>query len=229
MIARDDIFVRNIAFWGSEQQDILAGKSVFIAGVGALGCVVAEILVRCGIGRVVVADRGVIDPPDLNRQALYTVGDLGEPKAYIAADRLNALTGLTEVVAMNVSIGEDDIAGALSGCDGVADCLDNFPSRFALEDALPEKIFMVTGALRGDYGQLTSIIPGRTVRLRELFAGFGKAEKIVPVIPTIVFAAGSLMAQEILNNLLCKPQLAGRILVVGMAGFYLEHVPVKPA
>jgi hypothetical protein len=32
MIARDDIFVRNIAFWGSEQQDILAGKSVFIAG-----------------------------------------------------------------------------------------------------------------------------------------------------------------------------------------------------
>ncbi len=226
---REDVFARNIALWGKEQQDFLAEKSLFIGGVGALGCIVAEILVRCGVGRLIIADRGIIDPPDLNRQALYTLYDLGRPKVYIAAERLKSLTGQTEVIPMNVSIGDDDIAGVLAGCDGIADCLDNFPSRFALEEAQPGNTFMVSGALLGDYGQLTSVIPGRTVRLQELFAGLGKAARTIPVTSTIVFAVGSLMAQEVLNNLRGKPQLAGELLVVGMSGFFLERIAVKPA
>lgn len=229
MVTRDDIFARNIAFWGREQQDSLAGKSIFIAGAGALGCIVAEILVRCGVGRIIIADRGIIDPPDLNRQSLYTLCDLGEPKVYVAAERLKVVTGRTQVIPMNISIGDDEIADVLAGCNGVADCLDNFPSRFALEQALSEKTFMVTGALLGDYGQLTSIIPGRTVRLQDLFAGLGLAEKTTPVTSMIVFVVGSLMAQEIINNLKGEPQLAGELLVVGMSGFFLERVPVNPA
>jgi len=223
------IFARNIAYWGEEQQEFLAGKSIFIAGVGALGCIVAEILVRSGIGRLYIADRGIIDPPDLNRQALYTTSDLDKAKVDVAARRLRAMTGHTEIIDLNVSIGETDITDAVAGCQGIADCLDNFPSRFALERCVREDMFMVSGALLGDYGQLTTVIPGRTVMLSELYAGLGRTPKTTPVTPSIVFCIGSLMAQEVLKNLLGEPELAGQLLIAGMSGLYFERVPLKPA
>ena len=222
------VFSRSIAFWGKDRQELLAGKSVFVAGVGALGCIVAEILVRSGIGEVTIADRGVVDPPDLNRQSLYTVSDLGAPKVRAAARRLEDMTGQTRIVPLNVSIGDDDLTGPLAGCDGIADCLDNFPSRFALEEAQPRGTFMVSGAVLGDYGQITTIVPGATVSLRKLFATVKDKERPTPVVPTVVFAAGSFMAQEILAGLAGGPRLAGEILVVGMSGFFLERVPVSP-
>ena len=223
------IFARNIACWGEEQQAFLAGKSIFIAGVGALGCIVAEILVRSGIGRLYIADRGIIDPPDLNRQALYTTSDLDKAKVDVAAQRLKAMTGHTEIIELNVSIGDADITDAVAGCEGIADCLDNFPSRFALERCVREDMFMVSGALLGDYGQLTTVIPGRTVMLSELYAGLGRNPKTTPVTPSIVFCIGSLMAQEVLKNLLGEPELAGQLLIAGMSGLYFERVPLKPA
>ncbi len=229
MTRKIDVFARNRAFWGRERQELLAGKSLFVAGMGALGCVVSEILVRCGIGEIVIADRGTVDPPDLNRQSLYTLNDLGGSKVDCAAGRLRTLTGQTRVVPAKVSIGDDDIAGLLVRCNGVADCLDNFPSRFALEDTLPAGIFMVSGGLLGDYGQLTTILPGRTARLRDLFTRPGNTEKVVPVVPPVVFALGSFMAQEILDNLGGNPQLAGEILAVGMSCFFTERIPIGPS
>lgn len=226
---KEDIFARNIAFWGEKQQDCLAGKSVFIAGVGALGCIVAEILVRSGIGRLYIADRGIIDPPDLNRQALYTTSDMNRTKADVAAQRLKAMTGHTEIIELNVSIGDDDITDAVCNCQGVADCLDNFPSRIALERYVRSDMFMVSGALLGDYGQVTTVIPSRTVMLSELYAGLGRTGKTVPVTPSVVFCIGSIMAEEVLKNLTGKPELAGRLLVAGMGGLYFERIPVKPA
>ena len=103
-------------------------------------------------------------------------------------------------------------------------CLDNAPAGSPSEDACRKDIHGHRYPERLRSADLHYPAEPRLGVLRRV----RQAEKIV-VIPTIVFAAGSLMAQEILNNLLCKPQLAGRILVVGMAGFYLEHVPVKPA
>ena len=88
---------------------------------------------------------------------------------------------------------------------------------------------MVSGAILGNYGQITTIVPGKTVSLKKLFATVKDKKRPTPVVPTIVFAMGSFMAQEILACLSDEPQLAGEILAVGMSGFFLERVPVSPA
>lgn len=225
----EDLFARNIAFWGKMRQESLAEESVFIGGAGALGCIVAEILVRSGIGRIYLTDRGHVDPPDLNRQILYTVNDIGKSKAFTAAERLRSMTGQTEVVPLALTIGEADIANVLGGCRGVADCLDNFPSRFALEDSLTGNMFMVSGAIRGDYGQLTTVIPGLTCPLRELYKGIRPVHETVPVIPSIVFCIGSLMAQEILMNIWGEPALLNVLMVAGLSGFFFERVALSPS
>jgi len=225
---KHDIFARNIAFWGNDTQEFLAEKSIYIAGVGALGCIVAEILVRAGIGRLFLVDNGVIDPPDLNRQALYGKHDIGRFKSEVAAERLASMTGHTDLIVRRLTIGECDISQDIKPCDGVADCLDNFAAMFALEDALPETRFMVHGALHGDYGQLTTIVPGKTVSLRKLYRGIAEKNRPVPVVATGVFCIGSLMAQEILKNLRGEPELINEFQVVGLSGFVFDRVPLNP-
>jgi len=223
---KEDIFARNIAFRGAEKQASLSEKSMLIAGVGALGCIVAEILARSGIGTLYLVDRGIIDPPDLNRQTLYSLKDIGRAKTEAAAEKLIAMTGQTRIIPIQASIGDIDISEAIDHCHGVADCLDNFASRFALEDLLAETMFMVHGALQGDYGQLTTLIPGETVSLRDLYGRISEPQGIVPVTPAIVFCIGSLMSQEILKNLLHEPLLKNRIQIVGLSGFVFSSIPV---
>ena len=56
-----------------------------VAGLGGLGCGVAETLVRAGIGRLVLVDHQTVSPSDLNRQILYQTGDVGRKKVAAAA------------------------------------------------------------------------------------------------------------------------------------------------
>ena len=77
------IFMRNIQFWGEEKQKILAESSILIAGIGGLGCTVADILTRAGIGKLIIIDYGIIEASNLNRQILFEVSDIGKPKVNI--------------------------------------------------------------------------------------------------------------------------------------------------
>ncbi len=228
-LPREEIFSRSLAFWGDERQRMLAETAILVGGMGALGCVVSEILVRSGVGRLYLVDRGLVDPPDLNRQALYTQDDLGQAKAAVAARRLEAMTGCTELVPLEVSVGEHDLAEVIEECRGLADCLDNYAGRFALEDALRPGMFMVSGALLGDYGQATTIVPGATLALRDLYKGLRQKEGVVPVTPAVVFCLGSIMAQEILLNLAGRPELVNQLLVAGLAGLHFSRLKLNPA
>ncbi|GAG63694.1 unnamed protein product, partial [marine sediment metagenome] len=59
------IFSRQIAFWGEKKQMMLQKSAIFVVGIGGLGCLLAEILVRSGIGKVYLCDNGIIEKPDL--------------------------------------------------------------------------------------------------------------------------------------------------------------------
>ncbi|TFB08947.1 hypothetical protein E3V08_01685 [Candidatus Atribacteria bacterium MT.SAG.1] len=59
---------------------MLQKSAIFVAGIGGLGCLLSEILVRSGIGKVYLCDNGTIEKPDLNRQILYTQKDIVKRK-----------------------------------------------------------------------------------------------------------------------------------------------------
>ena len=98
------IFSRQIAFWGEKKQLILQKSTIFIAGIGGLGCLLSEILVRSGIGKVYLCDNGIIEKPDLNRQIFYTQKDIGKRKVDIATKRLSEIHSFTEIVPVDVNI-----------------------------------------------------------------------------------------------------------------------------
>jgi molybdopterin-synthase adenylyltransferase len=226
MAGNDDIFSRQIALWGSEKQQVLARSTLLVAGLGGVGSEVAEILVRCGIGRLLLIDNKTIDPPDLSRQTLYTLDDVGKPKALAAVERLSRLTGRTELIPCCDTIDRRELPPRMLECNGWLDCLDNFESRFALEDHLPRGIFMVHGAIRGSYGQVTTIIPEVSVSLRKLYASLHQPLDPVPVAAPIVYCLAVIMAQEAMHNLWGAPKLVGEMIVVDMNSFLFQRVKV---
>ena len=119
---------------GTEGQERLRSASVLVAGVGALGCAVADHLVRAGIGHLRLIDRDLVEPTNLQRQCLFAEDDVGSPKAAAAAARLQAIN---HEVQLDVVV--DDLRPAvandmIAGCDAIADGLDNFATRFLLND-----------------------------------------------------------------------------------------------
>jgi molybdopterin-synthase adenylyltransferase len=229
MPIQTEIFARNTMCWGERKQRQLTESAVLIAGVGGLGCVVSEVLVRAGIGQLFLVDQGIIDEPDLNRQALYTVHDLGKIKVDVAREKLAAMTTLTEIVSLNLAINADLPTNLASyRFDGIADCLDNFPSRFHLETALRREMFLVHGGVREDYGQITTIVENQTMPLKDLYATLTESTDPIPVSAPIVFCVGSIMAHEILKNLWHEPELVNQLLIVELADFSFSKIQLAP-
>ena len=221
----DEMFQRNIQFWGEDKQQILRKSSILIAGVGGLGCVVAEILTRAGIGKLILVDNDTVEISNLNRQILFAQTDLGKPKVEVAKQKLQAINPILEVTIFQNSV--DDLKDLpLPHFTGIADCLDNFAARFELEKLIKQIHFLVHGGVQNDFGQITTIKLGKTQTLSEIYPG-AHIPVSVPIVPQNVLAIGSLMAQEIINNLFYKPQLLNKMLILELADFSMFKVEIK--
>ncbi|WP_051904520.1 HesA/MoeB/ThiF family protein [Hippea jasoniae] len=214
-----DILQRSRLFFKEEKLKTIANSSILVAGVGALGCVVAEILVRLSVGRLVIVDRDVVSASDLGRQLLYNSNDLDKPKVEVAKERLSVIGSNTAIEPYFLDITAGGMDDLLKSVDGVVDCLDNFASRFFLEDLLPEKTFMVHGGIKYNFGQITTIVKDKTQALGDIYAGIEDSSKPIGVAPTAVFVIGGLMAEETLNNIFGKPHFLNKLLIVDLGDF----------
>jgi len=221
-----EVFFRQISLLPPGAQEILAEKSLLVAGLGGLGCVVAEALARLGVGTLYLLDSGRVDPPDLNRQILYTWEDLGRPKAEVAAERLGRLFPGLKVYPLGTEIRPG--FALPEGVSGAVDALDNWASRFLLEEACWQKrIFLVHAGLNGLFGQVTSLVPGRTPRLSEIFAGARDTEPPPVAIP-ICLTLGAIQALEAVKLLLGLPgTLVGKLLLVDLVEYRFHLEPLR--
>lgn len=222
------IFDRQIAFWGEAKQRQLEQGVVFVAGLGGLGCLLAELLVRGGIGKIYLCDRGQVDLPDLNRQLFYTQLDVGRPKVEIAQKRLLSIHSLSQVIALDGDILEEafvlpvDIAG-------VADCLDNFESRFSLWNKLPNGLFFVHAGVERFYGQIITLIKGSSCPPQTLFANCQDSQQPIPVSGASAASLSALATNEVIYNLFAEPKLRDTLLVVDLAAFQFNKIAIaKP-
>jgi len=217
-------YARQELFWGAEKQRLIGSGSLLIAGLGGLGATVSQILARAGVGRLHLVDDGAVALPDLQRQSLYGECDLGQKKVLVARERLQRINSSLEIIIHDARIA----AGFATpeGIEGVADCLDNFASRFALYRGVPEGRFFVHGGVQGDQGQLLTLVKGASQPLEEILAGCRQPEGAIPVTPDSVFVIAGLMANELLANLAGTPKLLDRFLVVDLAGLSLSFLEV---
>jgi len=154
---------------GEEGQRRIVAARVAICGCGALGTVLANHLVRAGVGHVRIIDRDFIETHNLQRQALFDERDVADnlPKAEAAARKLRAVNGRVTVEPVVTDIDHTNVVELVRDVDLVLDGTDNFETRYLINDAAVSlgKPWIFGGVI-GSEGQTMTIVPGETPCLR---------------------------------------------------------------
>src|SRR5438132_362514 len=157
---------------GEEGQLRLLESHVTLCGCGALGTVLANALVRAGVGHLRLVDRDFIETNNLQRQVLFDEHDVAEnlPKAEAAARKLGAINSSVVVEPVVTDIDRTNIMELCRDADLILDGTDNFEVRYLINDvAVKLNKPWVYGGSIGSHGQTMTILPGQTPCLRCVF------------------------------------------------------------
>jgi adenylyltransferase/sulfurtransferase len=131
--------------------------------------VLANTLVRAGVGHVRIVDRDFLELNNLQRQVLFDESDVAEqlPKAIAAARKLEKINSQVEIEPVVADVDSTNIEELAGGVDAIVDGTDNFETRFLVNDAAVKLgIPWVYGGCLGAEGQSMTILPGETPCLR---------------------------------------------------------------
>jgi len=200
--------------FGDEGQERLRQAHIVIAGAGGLGSPVSLYLAVAGVGTITIIDMDVVDRTNLNRQILHYDRDTGRKKTASAEEKLRELNPDITVNAIDVKIDASNAAKLVGRAGGIVDAMDNYPTRYLLNDvAIAKGIPFFHGAIRGFYGQATTVIPGTTPCLKCIFPK-APPEEVFPVVGVTPGIIGTIQANEVIRYLLGSGELlTGRLFI----------------
>jgi molybdopterin-synthase adenylyltransferase len=206
-----DRYSRQVLFEGvgeSGQQRLIASR-VALVGCGALGSVMASVLVRSGIGFLRIVDRDYVERSNLQRQLLFDDHDAeeGSPKVVAAGAKLSHANPEVTVEPIVADLGPDNAEWLLRDVDVVLDGTDNFDCRYLINDVcVKHGLKWVYAAAVASYGAMMPIVPGETACLRCVFAEPPRAGAVdtcdtAGVLATAPGVIGNLAATEAIKLL----------------------------
>ncbi|HEX5192947.1 MAG TPA: molybdopterin-synthase adenylyltransferase MoeB [Solirubrobacteraceae bacterium] len=219
---------------GIEGQQKLLDAKVLLLGAGGLGAPAALYLAAAGVGTLGIVDDDVVDVSNLQRQVIHNSQRVGMPKVDSAEETITALNPDVNVVKHALRLGPDNIMDVLPGYDIVVDGLDNFPTRYLLNDASVRlQIPVVSAAILGFEGQLSVFKPYDGPCYRCLFptppppelAPSCGANGVLGVLPGTM---GLLQATEVIKLILGEGEPAiGRLLMYDALAATVSEVKVR--
>ncbi|MDP9384524.1 MAG: molybdopterin-synthase adenylyltransferase MoeB [Actinomycetota bacterium] len=220
---------------GLEGQQKLLDAKVLLLGAGALGSPTSLYLTAAGVGTIGIVDNDTVDLSNLQRQVIHTTDRIGVSKVESAEQAMKALNPDANVVKYDLRLDASNIMDVLQeGWDVVVDGLDNFPTRYLLNDASVRlRIPVVSAAILGFDGQLSVFAPYEGPCYRCLFPTPPPAE-LAPscgangVLGVLPGTMGMLSATEAIKLIIGKgDSLAGRLLLYDALGTTFTELKVR--
>jgi sulfur-carrier protein adenylyltransferase/sulfurtransferase len=219
---------------GIEGQQRLLDAKVLLLGAGGLGSPAALYLAAAGVGTLGIVDNDEVDLSNLQRQVIHSTERIGVSKVDSAEQTITALNPDVKVEKYAVRLGADNIMDILPGYDIVVDGLDNFPTRYLLNDASVRlRIPVVSAAILGFEGQLSVFKPYDGPCYRCLFPVPPPAE-LAPscgangVLGVLPGTMGLLQATEVIKLILDQGEpLIGRLLMYDALAARVTEVRVR--
>ncbi len=219
---------------GADGQQKLLDAKVLLLGAGGLGSPAALYLAAAGVGTLGIVDNDVVDVSNLQRQVIHTTERVGMPKVDSAAETIAALNPDVHVVRHQARLDASNIMEIVPGYDIVVDGLDNFPTRYLLNDASVRlQIPVVSASILGFDGQLSVFKPYEGPCYRCLYPEPPPAE-LAPscgangVLGVLPGTMGLLQATEVVKLILGEGEpLIGRLLLYEALGATFTELKVR--
>ena len=207
----------------------LSDKTAAIFGLGGLGVIVAEMLARVGIGKLILVDRDIVGEENLNRLG-YTYEDIGKPKAEALAEKLMGIAKARGELKLEIETYTVDIVAweklrkIVEESDILFTCLDNLEARLEVNYwAVKLRKPLVDGgtSLNGRRGRIITVIPYQTPCLgcyfdEETLMGSEETHDILTCgasLPTTMSIVAALQVEMGLRILLRKRNVVPRIFI----------------
>jgi molybdopterin/thiamine biosynthesis adenylyltransferase/rhodanese-related sulfurtransferase len=205
---------------GIEGQQKLLDAKVLLLGAGGLGSPTALYLAAAGVGTLGIVDNDTVDLSNLQRQVIHTTDRVGVSKVDSAAETIANLNPDVNVVKHEVRLDSSNVMEILEGYDIVVDGLDNFPTRYLINDATVRlQIPVVSASILGFDGQISVFKPYDGPCYRCLYPTPPPAE-LAPscgangVIGVLPGTMGLLQATEVVKLVIGQGEpLIGRLLL----------------
>ena len=219
---------------GAEGQQKLLDARVLLLGAGGLGSPAALYLAAAGVGTLGIVDNDVVDLSNLQRQVIHSTARIGTPKVESAEQTIHELNPDVEVVKYPVRLDASNVMEIVDGYDVIVDGLDNFPTRYLLNDASVRLgIPVVSASILGFDGQLSVFAPGDGPCYRCLYPVPPPAE-LAPscgangVLGVLPGTMGLLQATEVVKLVVGAGEpLIGRLLLYEALGATFTELKVR--
>lgn len=216
------------------QEKLLKGR-VLLLGAGGLGSPSALYLAAAGVGTIGLIDADVVDASNLQRQILHSTSRLHMPKVDSAEIALKDLNPDVKIIKYQERLTSANIDRILDqGWDVIVDGVDNFPTRYLVNDAsIFKNIPVIHGSIFRFDGQVTTFVPGQGPCYRCLYpepppAHLAPSCAEAGVLGILPGAIGVLQATEAVKVLLGKGNLLnGRLLTYDSLGMTFRTLKLR--
>lgn len=206
-------YVKNLRAISAPDQALICKSRVLVCGCGGLGGHVVLMLSRLGFGFLRIVDPDRFDPSNLNRQPFCMENTLYRPKVIAAWEILANINPLVEVEALQEPLDSSHF----SNVNLVIDGLDSPKDRIMAEkEALARGVPFIHGAVRGWWGQVTTILPTDSPKLPSLYKNVSDdlqryEEETGTPVPTVSLIASLQVFEAIRLATQKKPLYAGKL------------------
>ena len=226
------IVLKNIGITGQKKISL---SKVLIVGAGGLGCPIADLLCRAGVGEIGIIDYDKISLSNLNRQTLFDTNDINKYKVDVLKKRLKKINPLTKIDIFKKKINNNNIKKLISKYQIIVDASDNFTTKFLLnEKALKYKKKLITGAISKYDGHIFVFdFNNKKNACLKCFYQDKPSDEILNcdqegILGTTASVIGSLQANEILKIILnTKNVLENSILILNTLSLRVRIVKFK--
>jgi molybdopterin/thiamine biosynthesis adenylyltransferase/rhodanese-related sulfurtransferase len=219
---------------GLAGQTKLLDAKVLLLGAGGLGSPTALYLAAAGVGTLGIVDDDDVDLSNLQRQVIHTTDGIGTPKVDSAERAIHAINPDVNVVKYKTRLDASNIMDIIPGYDVIVDGVDNFPTRYLLNDATVRlQIPVVSASILGFDGQLSVFKPYEGPCYRCLYPVPPPAE-LAPscgangVLGVLPGTMGLLQATEVVKLITGAGEpLVGRLLLYEALGATFTELKVR--
>lgn len=131
---KSEAFLRTISSWGEEKQADIMRLKVGIVGLGSVGSIISESLMRMGITNLTLIDFDRLETKNLDRQLSANKKDIGKMKVKVYEKLLinNKITDNLLINTVPFSIVEEQGLLSAIDCDILFSCVDRPWARYVL-------------------------------------------------------------------------------------------------